>query len=80
MSKPLGRIGAVLVAGAMMGLIGVNRGGQAQQAPQPKLADHFVTVGEYHINIGDIIYVKEYHQKSTFRVSVHLRGATTRSC
>ncbi len=75
MSKPLSRIGAVLIAGAAMGLIGVNWGVQAQQVPQPKLADHFVSAGEYYINISDILYVKEYHSAdSAFRVSVHLRG------
>jgi hypothetical protein len=63
---PLRQIGAVVIVGVAMSLIGVNSGVQAQQAPQPRIRDPFVTVGGYHITLNQIRYVKQELARSSF--------------
>jgi regulation of enolase protein 1 (concanavalin A-like superfamily) len=74
-NQPLRPIGAVVIVAVAMSLIGVNSGVQAQQAPQPLIGDHFVTVGGYHINLGQIRYVEqEQRSNHELQVALHFKG------
>jgi regulation of enolase protein 1 (concanavalin A-like superfamily) len=72
----LRQIGAVVIVGVAMSLIGVNSGVQAQQSPPPRIGDSFVAVGGYHINLEQIQFVKqEQPANSKLRVAIHFKGA-----
>ena len=53
--------GAAVLVGLAASLIGVNSCAQDQQPPRP-LSSKFVTVGQYHINLDKISYVKQEQQ------------------
>ena len=75
-NKPLRQIGAVVVVGLALILLAINSRLPAQQPPQPRNEDQFVTAGGYHINVDQIGYVKqEQPADHQLRVAIHFKGA-----
>jgi regulation of enolase protein 1 (concanavalin A-like superfamily) len=66
---------AAAIVGVAMSLIEVNSCAQAPQAPFQLFRDNFVKVGEYHINLDQIGYVKqEQRPNGSPRVEIHFKG------
>jgi regulation of enolase protein 1 (concanavalin A-like superfamily) len=65
--------GAAVIVGVAISLNGINSCARAEQPPEPP--NHFVTAGEYHINLDQIGYVKREHRADgRLRVAVHFKG------